>query len=411
MAKEIEPDEEEVTEVTAAPQEDTPQEEEHEDEHHVSFATRSLQILALLVVGTVFGLWAGPRVAPHLPEGMAPVAAWLSPQTNASTEALQALSAETNLRLAVLEAGVKREEIETRLANFQTDIVNPLRDQMNALSDQMAAADTTAVEARLWAAEGRVEGLVAELESLRASFGSMAEEGGVISADTVASIAAYRTRIDALQAQIDEITARQGELTRAMSDVQVNTSQQVEEAQQLVDAADETAISAQNQVALAAALAELETALQTGGDYRAAMAAVATLAEQAAPTGLAEASTGVQTLDMLEQSFPLAAHAAIRADIAAGNADGGLSGLSSFLRSQVATRSLTPQIGDSADAVLSRVEAALKLDDLAGALQEAEALPESAAVEMEGWLAQVRERAGALQAFKNWRGALEVSEE
>ena len=65
----------------------------------------------------------------------------------------------------------------------------------------------------------------------------------------------------------------------------------------------------------------------------------------------------------------------------------------------------------SSEDVLSRMEAALKLDDLAGALQEAEALPESAAVEMEGWLAQVRERAGALQAFKNWRGALEVSEE
>jgi hypothetical protein len=144
MAKEIVPVEEDIKDVTPEPEEEH---EHEEDEHHVSFAARSLQILALLAVGAVFGLWAGPRVAPHLPEGMAPVAAWLSPQTNASTEALEVLRAETDARLELLETGIKREEIETRLANFQTDIVNPLRDQMKALSDQMAAADSTAVEA------------------------------------------------------------------------------------------------------------------------------------------------------------------------------------------------------------------------------------------------------------------------
>ncbi len=388
------------------------QDDDEHDAHHVSLAARSLQILALLAVGAVFGLWAGPRVAPYLPAGMAPVAAWLSPQTNASTAALEALRADTGARITALEtalaSGVTRDEIETRLSNFQTDIVNPLRDQMTALSDQVAAADTTAMESRLWAVESKVEGLVAELDSLRGALGNLATEGGSISADTAASIAAYRTRIDALQAQVNEITNRQGVLTRSVAAVQASASAQVEQAQALVETASETALSTQNRLALTTALTALETALQTGGNFEAALAKVADISGQPAPPALLASVSGVKTLDGLERAFPLAAHAAIRADIAAGKDAGGLSGLGSFLRAQVATRSLTPQAGDSADAVLSRIEAALKLDDLATVLAEAEALPDAAAAEMAGWLAEVQVRATALDAFTTWRGALEA---
>ena len=409
-------DKEEVVEEEALapvpdPVEDEHEHEHEEEEHHVSLAARSLQILALLAVGVMFGLWAGPRVAPYLPEGMAPVAAWLSPQTNASTDALEALRAETGLRLAVLESGITRDEIEARLANFQTDIVNPLRDQMKALSDQMAASDTTALEARVWAVEGKVEGLIAELESLRAMLGNVAAEGGAISADTAASIAAYRTRIDALQAQVDEITARQGELTAAVAQAQSTASMQVEEAQALVEQASETVMSAQNKAALVTALTEVETALQTGADFAVPLGVIADISGTSAPEGLRASAGGIATLDALEADYPVVAHAAIRADIAAGKDDGGLSGLGSFLRAQVATRSLTPQQGDSADAVLSRLEAALKLGDLAGVLREAEALPEAAAAEMAGWLAKVNARKAALDGFNEWRGALEAGAE
>ena len=396
MAEELEPVEEAKAE---------PEEAHGEEEHHVSLAARSLQILAILAVGTAIGLWAGPRIAPHLPQGLAPLAAWLSPQTNASTDALETLRADTEARLAVLEAGVKREEIEARLANFQTDIVNPLRDQMKALSDQMAAADSTAIEARLWAAEGKVEGLIAELESLRESLGNVAAEGGAISADTAASIGAYRTRIDALQAQVDEITARQGVLTQAVSQAQATASQQVEEAQALVEEASETVMSAQNRVALETALTEVETALKAGGSFVDALATVTEIGGTAAPEALVSAANGVQTLDALEQAFPLVAHAAIRAEIAAGE-----SGIGSFLRAQVATRSLTPQEGDDADAVLSRMEAALKLGDLAQVLAEAEGLSVPAAAEMAGWLPDAKSRAAAIESFATWRDALETGE-
>jgi len=406
MANEIEPVEEEITDEITAPVEE--HEEAEEEDHSVSFAARSLQILALIAVGLAIGLWAGPRLAPNLPKGLAPLAEWLSPQTNASIEALEALRTEANQRLAVLEAGVKREEIETRLANFQTDIVNPLRDQMKALSDQIAASDSTAIEARLWAVEGRVEGLVAELESLRTMLGNIAEEGGSISADTAASIAAYRTRIDALQAQVDEITGRQGELTRAITEAQTSVSQRVEEAEQLVEAAGETALSAQNKAMLETAFVEIETALQTGVGFGTAATTIADVSGQPAPAALAAGP--VATVEALLQEFPLLAHAAIRADIAAAPADSGLSGIGSFLRAQLATRSLTPQQGTSADAVLSRMEAALKQGALAVVLAESEGLSEASAGEMAGWLAKVEARDAAINAFNAWRAAVQAGE-
>lgn len=410
MSKNDQPEDEAST-LAPLPSADIDESDAHEDdeeEHHVSFATRSLQILGLLVVGIGFGLWAGPRIAPHLPAGLAPVAAWLSPQPNASTQSLEALRRETEARLLVLEAGVKREEVETRLANFQTDIVNPLRNQMKALSDQVAAADSTAIEARLWAVEGKVEGLLTELDSLRTMLGNVAEAGGTISADTAASIAAYRTRIDALQAQVNDINARQGALSAAIEQAQSTASQQVETAQALVEEASETAMSAQNNAALASAFTEVETALKTGAGFAAPLAAISDLAQSDPPPALMANAGGIPTLEQLEARFPAAAHAAIRADIAAQNGEGGLSGLGSFLHAQIATRSLTPQEGTSADAVLSRMEAALKLGDLTLVQQEAESLPAPSAAEMANWLAALNARKTVYDTFTAWRSQVEA---
>jgi len=405
MSNENEPEEVDAEALASLPDPDVEEHEDDEEEHHVSFAARSLQILALLAVGVVFGLWAGPRVAPHLPKGMAPVAAWLSPQTNASTDALEALRAETNMRLAALESGIKREEIETRLAGFQADIVSPLRDQMKALSDQMAASDTTAIEARLWAVEGKVEGLIAELESLREMLGNVASEGGAISADTAASIAAYRTRIDALQAQVDEITARQGELTTAVAEANSTASARVEEAQTLVEEATETVMSSQNKAQLETALTAIGAALQTASPFAGPLADITEVSDMAVPEALVDvAETGVSALESLKADFVPLAHAAIKADVATE----GESGLTAFLRAQVTSRSLTPQEGDSADAVLSRMAPALQNDDLETVLREAEALPEAAASVMAEWLAQAQARSKALAAFAPWEAALKA---
>ena len=48
--------------------------EEPEDEGGTSLATKVLAVLVLLLAGAGLGIWAAPKIAPHLPAGMAPVA-------------------------------------------------------------------------------------------------------------------------------------------------------------------------------------------------------------------------------------------------------------------------------------------------------------------------------------------------
>jgi hypothetical protein len=80
--------------------------------------------------------------------------------------------------------------------------------------------------------------------------------------------------------------------------------------------------------------------------------------------------------------------------------DGVLERARAFAEAQVASRSLTPQPGPSPDAILSRMEEALRQDDLAAALSEAEALPPEATAAMAGWLDGARARATALADYQ-----------
>ncbi|MCF6329649.1 MAG: hypothetical protein L3J02_07615, partial [Henriciella sp.] len=87
----------------------------HDEDHPVSIAARSLQILAFLAVGAGIGIWAAPKIAPLLPAGMAPIAQWLSPSNNAAIEDVEQLRLDLETRLAALETLPTRAEIETRL--------------------------------------------------------------------------------------------------------------------------------------------------------------------------------------------------------------------------------------------------------------------------------------------------------
>ncbi|MCF6304826.1 MAG: hypothetical protein L3J33_05600, partial [Rhodobacteraceae bacterium] len=378
----------------------------HDEDHPVSIAARSLQILAFLAVGAGIGIWAAPKIAPLLPSGMAPIAQWLSPSNNAAIEDVEQLRLDLETRLSALESLPTRAEIETRLANFQTDTVNPVRSQMTQLSDQVAAADSTAVESRLWALEGRVEGLIAEIDSLTASLGNVAAEGGVISSETIATISAYRTRIDGLQASLNDMAASQGALSQRIDAVAATAERQVNEAEAIVAQANQETAQTISTTEIQTALTQIEAALKSGAAFETPLARIAANTDQPVPAALAAAQNGVQTLEDLQTAFIPAAHNAIRASVSDTGDTGLLSSFGSFLRSQVATRSLTPQQGNSADAILSRMEAALLQDQLETVLTEANTLPEIAKPEIADWIEQVRQRQSVLQGLAQLRNSL-----
>lgn len=379
MAENETPDK--VIDVEAAadvPEVDTT-EEDHEE---AGMAARILKVSGILVVGGVLALWLVPKIAPALPSGMAPVAAWLAPggaQTNADIAALQAA-------LGNMPEPVSTYEIEAMIAGGISTKTAALSARIDALGD---GSDTTEIESRLAALELKADGLRAELSSLLAQLSDVSQMGGEVSADTAAKLAGFAAVNEGLKAEIATLASR-------IDGVSATAAQ--------VSAVETNAEVARNAAAIRSNLSSIDVALSAGLPYAAALNDLENAGVTDIPVALADASGGVATMAKLRADFPEAAHDAIRASILASAGDGVFASISAFTKAQVAGRSLTPQEGVGPDAVLSRAEAALKQDDLDKALAEIDALP-AAAMSPDGdgamdlWLANATELQNTLNAF------------
>ncbi|CUI39938.1 hypothetical protein TA5114_00321 [Cognatishimia activa] len=147
-----------------------------------------------------------------------------------------------------------------------------------------------------------------------------------------------------------------------------------------------------------AALSRVQSALDAGTPYRVALTDLAA-ATGGSPGDLeAFADTGVVSLATLQDDFPSAARAALAA---ARQSEGGeIEGnkLTSFFKAQLGARSVTPQEGNSADAILSRAEDALRAGRVGETLVELDALPDGAKAAFEGWIAAAQSRQAAFAA-------------
>jgi hypothetical protein len=159
----------------------------------------------------------------------------------------------------------------------------------------------------------------------------------------------------------------------------------------------QSAAAAERDVAAARAdVAAIRAALEAGEPFQPPLDRLAQDAGVPVPEGLAAAAaSGAPTLAALRAGFSDAAHPTIRATIQAGAGEGVVARSRAFLEAQVASRSLAPREGATPDAILSRMEDALRRDDLDAALAEAEALPSEAQAALGAWLAEARLRAQA----------------
>ncbi len=155
-------------------------------------------------------------------------------------------------------------------------------------------------------------------------------------------------------------------------------------------------LSAQEALARAA-LTRVQSALDSGASYRLALTDLGTATGTSIPEALNSfADEGVPTLAVLQDEFPAAARAALAASRVDLAPDEGR--LTSFLKAQVGMRSLTPQEGTDADAVLSRAEAALRRGDVGVALTELNALEDAAKAEVSSWVEVAQNRQAAFEA-------------
>lgn len=261
-----------------------------------------------------------------------------------------------------------------------------LVDQISAQATQISLLEQrieAAPQTDLSGIEAAQADLAAQLSDMQARIDELAARPAttVISEATGEGVSA---ELDALRAQIAEMTnAAQTEL---------------EEARAAAASIEENAAAAARNAAARAALSRVQTALESGAPIGAALGDLEAATTQSAPAELLAVQDGVPTLASLQDQFPDVARAALATARSEGVSGEETTGFGAFLRNQLDVRSTTPREGSSADAILSRAEAAVRSGRLSDALAEISALPEVARAEMSEWLAQAEQRADAIAA-------------
>ncbi len=385
--------------------------EVHEEEAGPSFASRALTWLVLLLVGAGIGIWAAPRIAPVLPSGMAPVAAWLAPGQSMSDARIADLETrldaglgDVSARIAVLAPA---DDLSQRIDAAVSEARASLETEIEDLRGRIGQIDGAETRQRLAALESSAEARAAELDSLKSQLSGGAAATAGLSEETVARIDTYRAEVEGLRASLAAQSDRVGELAARIDEVASEADRQIETARARVAEVETEAESRLTAATAQSETASLRAALASGEPFAEELSTLSADPAIEVPEGLSTAADrGVPTLLQLKESFPDAAHAAIRASIMASAGDGLLGRSNAYMRAQVASRSLTPQEGMSPDAVLSRMEANLREDDLAGALDEADGLPSEAADAMGAWLEEARRRLAAEEGLEALNSAL-----
>jgi len=265
-------------------------------------------------------------------------------------------------------------ELEAVVAAQSEQIAQLLAGQTETQTAMSAAQDA------LTAASGNVDGLT----------GAVAAVNGRID-DAAGALAILDGRIAAIEKQ---------PITQSLPSSAIEAyEREVEElkaavASQRAEAAsmEENAKLTAQQALARAALSRVLSALDSGAGYRVALTDFSAATGTASPAELeAFADTGVTSLAALQNEFPDAARAR-----SGEQTDGNK--LTSFFKAQLGARSVTPQEGDGADAVLSRAEAALRAGRVSDTLAELATLPEAAQPAFDGWVAKANARQAAFAA-------------
>jgi len=266
------------------------------------------------------------------------------------------LQSDSTLAETVADQKVALENLEQRLTEFaKADDIVALQSQLTETVENGAAARAA---------------LADQIANLPVLTGSAAN----------VDIAAVQGLIDAQNLKIAALTEQ----------LQAQTEQTQSSVAQLEAAAVEEALFAQAR----AALSRVQAAIEIGAPFGSALADFSQASTASVPEALqVVASTGVSALASLQDEFPPLARqalAAARSETPVPETTVGK--LSAFLARQTGARSVTPREGSDADAVLSRVEAAVRKGALNDALAELDTLPDTSKLVLSPWAEAVKRR-------------------
>jgi hypothetical protein len=277
-----------------------------------------------------------------------------------SLEDLAALKAEvTDLRVELDAVPVSNtSDLTARLAALESELGNAAPPDLSAIEGRIAALEARPLGSLSGADAATLATIQDEIAAIRA--------GGIAQAQIDAASAALQTKLD--------------EAMAAATALQDN-------------AAEAAAKSAQR-----GALLQIGAALDSGAPFGASLIA---LEGVELPEALTTHAQGLPSLKSLQDSFPQAARLALDAALKADMGDSWTDRATSFLRTQVGARSLSPREGDDPDAILSRAESALTAGDVPQALAELDGLPDVAKTAMANWRYGADQREAAQTALSS----------
>ncbi len=263
-----------------------------------------------------------------------------------------------------------------------------------------------ALQNQLQTQKGDIDALRSELAALSA-IQSTASQDDIANLD--AGLSSLSDRMAALETQIggfdDRFTALEKRpISEGISNEAISAyEREVEALKAAVSAQRDEAASLQTnaqmtaQQALArAAMTRVFSALDSGASYRSALIDLTNATGVTAPQELADhADTGVPTLVALIDAFPDSARDALAAARVEEGEDGGIT---TFFKTHLGARSVTPQDGTDADAILSRAEDALRNGRVTDTLAELQSLPDVAQSELSDWIDMAVARRNAIAA-------------
>ncbi|SNT72852.1 hypothetical protein [Paracoccus seriniphilus] len=292
-------------------------------------------------LGSAATIWA----LPHLPAG------WLP----AAPEAGPVATAEFDPAPITAEAVAKAQEVA--------------RQEVDALRAELAAnpaPEGTATDAVT--PDPRIDEILAQLEEQDRRIAQLSAQPGI-----------DPELAQRVQTLADKAAALEGQIAAAAENAQSTIAAAQAEAQKL----QEAAAASTRRAEAVAAIASLQAALDRGVTPDEARKTLEDAGLQA-PEAL---NKEVPSLISLQEDFPDAARAALRASLRSDSAEGG-NVITNFLRAQIGARSVAPREGDDADAILSRANAKVEAGDIAAALTELTDLSDTArnAPSMADWL-------------------------
>ncbi len=360
-----------------------------------SFVTH---LAAGLVGGLVGVIGAGIGISYYSPE-QSPEARGPLPEVAQLDRRIKAIESTLATQKNALETGTDKDaltKLEARLTTVEktastdgdianSDVTKRIEKLEGSLKSLQSSADSEGSGGASPALVSRLATLSTELE--KRSSGLQKELTQLKSA--LASDSSGKAAQDAAKALGERIVALEAQLSKLSGDVQATTERSSQENTVSSDGA-----------ALALAFEGVRRAMERGTPYTGELE---TLRKFARPgldlTVLSEyANTGIPDARMLLNRLPSFLEKARQAD-AKIDGETFFDRLVSNAQSIVRVRRVGPVEGDSATAVLSRMEASMKASDLVSVLREAKSLKGPALQIITPWLAQAESRQAGMAAL------------